>query len=102
MWLAGPISGLIAQPVIGINLIPYIIERFLSTHNSLGALSDSSSSKYRRRFWIVLSTAALVVSTLLLAFCQDIAAFLVDLVGVGSGDWSEKRQEQVQVFVYFH
>ncbi|KAF6762339.1 hypothetical protein DFP72DRAFT_987640 [Ephemerocybe angulata] len=43
VWLAGPISGLVAQPVIG-------------------ALSDSSTSKYRRRFWIFLSTGALIIS----------------------------------------
>ncbi|KAJ6628757.1 hypothetical protein B0H10DRAFT_2259627 [Mycena sp. CBHHK59/15] len=72
VWLAGPISGLIAQPVIG-------------------AISDSSPSKYRRRFWIVLSSAALVVSTLILAYCQSIAGLLVDLFAVGAGDWDERR-----------
>ncbi|CAA7259880.1 unnamed protein product [Cyclocybe aegerita] len=77
VWLAGPISGLVAQPVIG-------------------ALSDSSSSKYRRRFWVVLSTVALVISTLTLAFCTDIAAFFVDLFAIGPGDWSEERKKQVQ------
>lgn len=74
VWLAGPISGLVAQPVIG-------------------ALSDASSSKYRRRFWIVLSTTALVISTFTLAYCQDLANFFVDLAGVGPGDWSEQRGE---------
>ncbi|KAG8808693.1 hypothetical protein FRC19_005718, partial [Serendipita sp. 401] len=38
VWLAGPISGLIAQPLIG-------------------AISDASTSAYRRRFWIWLATA---------------------------------------------
>ncbi|KAH9482373.1 General alpha-glucoside permease [Psilocybe cubensis] len=73
VWLAGPISGLVAQPLIG-------------------ALSDASSSKYRRRFWIGLSTVALVISTLTLAYCQEIAAFCVDVLGVGAGDWAERRQ----------
>ncbi|KAJ3561061.1 hypothetical protein NP233_g10429 [Leucocoprinus birnbaumii] len=50
VWLAGPISGLVAQPLIG-------------------AVSDSSTSKYRRRFWIILCTTALVISTLTLAYC---------------------------------
>jgi solute carrier family 45 protein 1/2/4 len=77
VWLAGPISGLIAQPVIG-------------------ALSDASSSKYRRRFWIIASTVALVISTLTLAYVKVIAAFLVDLAGVGAGDWSEKREERAK------
>ncbi|KAF8205098.1 hypothetical protein BJ912DRAFT_940249 [Pholiota molesta] len=76
VWLAGPISGLVAQPVIG-------------------ALSDASSSKYRRRFWIFLSTIALVLSTLTLAYCREIAAFCVDLVGIGDGDWTERRNKLV-------
>jgi solute carrier family 45, member 1/2/4 len=76
VWLAGPISGLIAQPFIG-------------------AISDSSRSKYRRRYWIVLSTAVLVLSTLTLAYCQSLAAFFVDLFGVGAGDWDQKRIDRV-------
>ncbi|KAJ7682661.1 hypothetical protein DFH06DRAFT_972053 [Mycena polygramma] len=73
VWLAGPISGLIAQPVIG-------------------AVSDSSTSKYRRRYWIVLSTVALIVSTLTLAYCEALAGLIVDLFDVGAGDWDEKRK----------
>ncbi|KAF9653396.1 MFS general substrate transporter [Thelephora ganbajun] len=76
VWLAGPISGLIAQPLIG-------------------AISDSSTSKYRRRYWIVLSTVVLVVSTLILAYCKQLAGFLVDLFGGGQGDWDPKRADYV-------
>lgn len=76
VWLAGPISGLIAQPLIG-------------------AISDSSTSKYRRRYWIVSSTIVLVVSTLTLAYCKEIAGFLVDLFGGGQGDWDPKRSYYV-------
>jgi len=72
VWLAGPISGLIAQPLIG-------------------AISDSSTSKYRRRSWIVSSTVVLVVSTLTLAYCKQIAAVLVDLFEGGEGDWDPER-----------
>lgn len=61
----------------------------------LGALSDSSSSKYRRRFWIVLSTVALVISTLTLAFCQELAEFFVNLIAAGAGDWTEKHIDTV-------
>ncbi|KAG2095085.1 MFS general substrate transporter [Suillus discolor] len=75
VWLAGPISGLIAQPLIG-------------------AISDSSTSKYRRRYWVVLSTSALVVSTLALAYCQNIAGFFVDIFGGGAGDWDPERTKQ--------
>ncbi|KAG5648946.1 hypothetical protein DXG03_000295 [Asterophora parasitica] len=77
VWLAGPISGLIAQPVIG-------------------ALSDSSTSKYRRRYWIILSTVALVISTLTIAFCQELAATIVDLAGAGEGDWDDERKRQAR------
>ncbi|WVQ74375.1 hypothetical protein IAR50_003976 [Cryptococcus sp. DSM 104548] len=71
VWLAGPISGLIAQPLIG-------------------AISDSSHSRYRRRYWIVLSTVLLVFSGLGLAFTEPIAKSFVDLMGGGHGDWDPK------------
>ncbi|KIO12686.1 hypothetical protein M404DRAFT_123851 [Pisolithus tinctorius Marx 270] len=76
VWLAGPISGLVAQPLIG-------------------AISDSSTSKYRRRYWIGLSTVALVVAILVLAYCESLAAVLVDLYGGGFGDWDPERDKQV-------
>ena len=60
-----------------------------------GALSDSSTSKYRRRYWIILSTVALVISTLTLAYCQKLAAFIVDIFAVGVGDWDEERKKWV-------
>ncbi|WRT65410.1 uncharacterized protein IL334_002353 [Kwoniella shivajii] len=71
VWLAGPISGLVAQPLIG-------------------AISDSSHSKYRRRYWIVTATALLVFSGLGLAFTEPIAKSIVDLFGGGQGDWDPK------------
>ena len=64
-------------------------------HDTLGAISDSSTSKYRRRYWIVSSTAVLVLSTLTLAYCKQIAGFLVDLFGGGQGDWDPKRIDYV-------
>ncbi|KAH8105925.1 MFS general substrate transporter [Cristinia sonorae] len=78
VWLAGPISGLIAQPLIG-------------------AISDASTSKYRRRYWIVMSTLVLVVSTVTLAYCKDIASFFVDLFGVGEGSWDPEQKETVRM-----
>ncbi|WVF66722.1 hypothetical protein IAT40_001464 [Kwoniella sp. CBS 6097] len=71
VWLAGPISGLIAQPLIG-------------------AISDSSTSKYRRRYWIVTATMLLVLSGLGLAFTEPVAKAIVDLFGGGQGDWDPK------------
>ncbi len=60
-----------------------------------GAISDASTSKYRRRFWIVLSTFALVVSTLTLAYCREIATFFVDLLGSSAGSWDPKYSKAV-------
>ncbi|TEB35620.1 MFS general substrate transporter [Coprinellus micaceus] len=80
VWLAGPISGLVAQPVIG------------EFHEELSLIP--STSKYRRRFWIFLSSAALVIATLILAYCQPLAGFLVDFFRVGQGDWDEHRKRQ--------
>ena len=74
VWLAGPISGLVAQPLIG-------------------AVSDSSHSKYRRRYWIVSSTLLLVLSGLGLAFTEPIAETLVGLFGGGQGGWDPKSQK---------
>ncbi|KAG9317437.1 hypothetical protein JVU11DRAFT_1637 [Chiua virens] len=76
VWLAGPISGLIAQPLIG-------------------AISDSSHSKFRRRYWVISSTVALVLSTAALAYCDITAAFFVDLFAGGAGDWDPERKKQV-------
>jgi len=58
VWLAGPLSGLIAQPLIG-------------------AVSDSSTSKYRRRYWVAMSTLVLFVSAIGLAFAIPIAETFV-------------------------
>ncbi len=76
VWLAGPISGLVAQPLIG-------------------AISDSSNSRFRRRYWIVTATLLLVFSGLGLAFTEPIAKALVDLFGGGQGDWDPKSARLV-------
>ena len=77
VWLAGPISGLVAQPLIG-------------------AISDSSQSRFRRRYWIVAATVLLVISGLGLAFTEAIARGLVDLGGGGEGDWDPRRAKLVR------
>jgi MFS family permease len=76
VWLAGPISGLIAQPLIG-------------------AISDSSQSQYRRRYWIVTATVLLAFSALGLAFTDPIAKSLVGLFGGGQGDWDPREADLV-------
>ncbi|KAL4242080.1 MFS general substrate transporter [Abortiporus biennis] len=77
VWLAGPISGLIAQPLIG-------------------AISDASTSRYRRRYWVVLSTIVLVFSTITLAYCEVFAGVFVDMIGAGEGSWDPKRNKDVK------
>lgn len=88
VWLAGPISGLIAQPVIGEPRVLTFCRCIHKRDVSPGAISDSSTSKYRRRYWVVLSTAALAVSTLVLAYCEEIASFFVD-----ASDWDPKNHK---------
>ena len=78
VWLAGPISGLVAQPLIG-------------------AISDSSQSRFRRRYWIVTATMLLVFSGLGLAFTEPIAKALVDLFGGGQGDWDPRNAQLVSI-----
>lgn len=95
VWLAGPISGLVAQPLIGASNV-YCILCILTFPVCTGAISDSSGSRYRRRYWIITSTLLLCISTLVLAYCKEIAAFFVDLFGGGLGDWDPKRKAQVR------
>ena len=63
---------------------------------TVGAISDASHSKYRRRYWVVLSTIVLIIATFTLAYCQDIAAFFVDLFGGGKGSWDPQWAKDVK------
>lgn len=85
-------QSLVSAPIFFLFSIPIW---YSSYGVSLGAISDSSTSKYRRRYWIALSTAVLMVSTLTLAYCQDIASFFVDFFHIGAGDWDPKQHKQV-------
>ncbi|KAI0939227.1 hypothetical protein AcV5_000707 [Taiwanofungus camphoratus] len=96
VWLAGPISGLVAQPVIGEYYGQFWLAVVADNLMSEGAISDASTSKYRRRYWVVLSTFVLVVSTLTLAYCQNIAAFFVDILGGGAGSWDPQWTKSVK------
>lgn len=77
VWIAGPLSGLIMQPV-------------------MGSLSDSSTSRFRRRKYMVGSAVVLAGGTCLVAFSEPIAVLLLDLLGIGFGDWDPVRQERVR------
>ncbi|PWY99510.1 MFS general substrate transporter [Testicularia cyperi] len=76
VWLAGPLSGLIAQPVVG-------------------SLSDASSSSFRRRKYMIISAVLLMLSTVTLAFSIPLSTFLVDVFGGGLADWDPRRNELV-------
>ncbi|KAI9298832.1 hypothetical protein K502DRAFT_345719 [Neoconidiobolus thromboides FSU 785] len=57
VWLAGPLSGLLVQPVIG-------------------CISDKSTSKFgRRRPFIITGYLIVVVSMVLIAYTEDIVSF---------------------------
>lgn len=119
VWLAGPISGLIAQPLIGSAVPSYTssVSTLLTCCVNPGAISDASTSKYRRRVWIVSATAVIGLGMLLvkfrpliecrflirlftsvslaLAYAVEIATFIVDTLGGGQGDWDPVRNGQV-------
>jgi solute carrier family 45, member 1/2/4 len=48
----------------------------------------------------VSSTVVLVISTFTLAYCQDIAAFFVDLFGGGKGSWDPQWTKDVSVALW--
>ncbi|GEM12595.1 MFS transporter, sucrose transport protein [Rhodotorula toruloides] len=76
VWMAGPLSGLIVQPVVG-------------------ALSDSSPGRFRRRFYILLSTLLIIFSTVLIAYARELASLLCSSsIFGGVGDWDPQRQER--------
>lgn len=77
VWIAGPLSGLIMQPV-------------------LGSLSDSSMSHFRRRKYMIGSSAVVALSTCLIAFSEPISLFLLDVVGIGLGDWDPARHKHAR------
>lgn len=59
VWIAGPLSGLIVQPIIGV-------------------LSDENTSKWgRRRPMMVLGAAIVAIAMLVLGFTQEIVGIFV-------------------------
>lgn len=80
VWMAGPLSGLVVQPVIG-------------------ALSDAAHHhRFRRRYYILWSAALVVLSTLVVAYARQIATLVASYTGIG--DWdpeTESREQQVAI-----
>ena len=60
VWVAGPLSGLVVQPIIG-------------------QLSDRSTSKYgRRRPYMIGGTAAVATCYIILGWAKEIVAYFVE------------------------
>lgn len=69
VWLAGPLSGMIVQPVVG-------------------ALSDASTSKWgRRRPYMAAGAASIAASLLVFAFAREIGAAFGDEPGKRPAGW---------------
>lgn len=59
VWIAGPLSGLVVQPIVGV-------------------IADESRSRWgRRRPLMVMGTAIVAVSLLILGFTREIVALVV-------------------------
>ena len=109
VWLAGPLSGLVAQPVSeSILYLPHMKRHELTIPSTspVGALSDASTTRFRRRYFIIVATILIGLSMLLLAFAREIAAggvavwATVGWVG-GGGDWDPAESRQVRLFQLF-
>ncbi|CCU98822.1 unnamed protein product [Malassezia sympodialis ATCC 42132] len=79
VWLAGPLSGLVMQPV-------------------LGSLSDSSTSSFRRRKYMIGCSVVVALATCVVAFSEPLARLLLDVLGVGLGDWDPVRHRHTAAF----
>ncbi|KAK4699609.1 hypothetical protein P7C70_g6655, partial [Phenoliferia sp. Uapishka_3] len=55
------------------------------------AISDRSTSQYRRRFFIALSALLVIISTLVVAYAHALASILASISGLG--DWDPEAQE---------
>ncbi|KAL4399030.1 sucrose:proton symporter [Malassezia pachydermatis] len=82
VWMAGPLSGLVIQPI-------------------LGAISDASTSQYRRRKYIVGSTVCVTLATCMVAFSEPLSTLILDLLGLGLGDWDPVRHERIKFLTQF-
>ncbi|KPV72096.1 uncharacterized protein RHOBADRAFT_47279 [Rhodotorula graminis WP1] len=76
VWMAGPLSGMLVQPIVG-------------------ALSDSSPSRFRRRQYIAFSALFVLVSSLVVAYAREAASVLVSLFA-DVGDWDPARASREQ------
>ena len=76
VWIAGPLSGLVVQPIIGMK-------------------SDQSRSRYgRRRPYMMVGTAAVVICYLILGWTQEIVGFFVSDTELVS--FKKRRERQLQ------
>lgn len=59
-----------------------------------GAISDSSQSRYRRRFFIAGSAVFVIISTLFVAYARELATLFSSLSGLG--DWDPREEERIR------
>ncbi|GAA5853011.1 hypothetical protein JCM9279_003782 [Rhodotorula babjevae] len=79
VWFAGPLGGLVVQPIVG-------------------ALSDSSPSRYRRRQFILAAAGVMLVATCVVAFATALAPALV-VAFVGRNASFDERAKTVSIFM---
>lgn len=78
VWIAGPLSGLIMQPIIGM-------------------VSDKSNSKYgRRRPFMVGGTLAVAVCLLILGWAKEIVAWWIPEEGERVGSYYERDAADIR------
>ena len=84
VWVAGPLSGLVMQPIIGM-------------------ISDKSTSKYgRRRPFMAMGTVAVAVCLLLLGWTQEVVGWFIsetELVGFVCERVREKARKLIEVYL---
>ncbi|KAF9907906.1 hypothetical protein EC991_010419 [Linnemannia zychae] len=85
VWLAGPLSGLVMQPVVGV-------------------LSDRCTSTLgRRRPFLIVGVAAVVVSFFCLGWCKEImtGVFGADYANEAAASWASRLMGLGGIFGYF-
>src|SRR5690606_4215964 len=78
VFLAGPLSGLIMQPLIGMRPTAHLYPVF--TQRCIGVLADNSTSRFgRRRPYMMLGTVLCMAGLLLLGFTTPAASIFTTL-----------------------
>ena len=80
VFVAGPLSGLIVQPLIGTTLMHAFFNKRFLTPKILGVLADNCTSSFgRRRPYMLLGTLICILAMLLLGFTRPVASIFTKL-----------------------